>query len=304
MMYFCNIITSSRLYQFIALYHSIRKNNSDFYIFVLCMDDVVYRILKKASLERVSLINVSDIEGRDLKHIKKTRRIEEYCWTLKPIFIKYVLKKNKEIERLTYLDSDMFFYDDPKKILEGTKDSAVLLSEHDCSHDIKYVEDSVGRFNSGIISFKNTSEGLICLKWWKKKCMGWCFNTTATGQFGDQKYLENMYRKFHDVKIISTHGVNIAPWNDGQYKFTMKKGKLYIDEKPLILYHYSGFRICDKYTCIFMFGDRYQPLLHNIYIEAVREAIEFVDRLEEHFDGSFLEEQHKDRFKTFSMIIR
>jgi hypothetical protein len=267
------------------------------------MDEDTFRILETAALNNITLTKLSDIEDKQLMELKECRNIEEYCWTLKPVFLAYVLKNNRNIDRLTYLDADMLFYDDPERIFEGNYHAAVTLSEHDCYSNIKYVEDDVGRFNAGIISFKNNFRGRNCLYWWRKQCLSWCYNTTETGQFGDQKYLEQMFKRFIDVSYFDVPGVNIAPWNDEKYKMKIKKGLLYVNDDRLILYHYCGFRIHDKHSCVFMYGDKYLPIIHNVYMEAIKHAIEFIECIDPSFDGSFIEESNNGRFKVFSLVF-
>ena len=267
------------------------------------MDEDTFRILEEAKLDNVILNKLNEIENNHLLTLKSIRKAEEYCWTLKPVYLLYVIEHNY-IERLTYLDADLFFYDDPERIIETSNNCSVLLSEHDCNFDIKYVEDDVGRFNAGIISFKNNFRGRNCLNWWKKQCVKWCYNTTETGQFGDQKYLEQMYERFMEVCPIDVPGVNIAPWNDEKYRIYIKKGNLFINDDRLILYHYCGFRVVDKYSCVFMYGNKYSPVIHNPYMESIKEAILLVETIDSEFDGSFIEKFNEGRFKVFSLVNR
>lgn len=299
-MYFCNIITRTRLYQFIALYNSIKENSKSFKIFVLCMDEDTFRILEAAKLENLILNRHSEIEDIHLLNLKSIRKTEEYCWTLKPVYLMYVLKHN-DIDRLTYLDADLFFYDDPERIFVASDNCSVLLSEHDSNFDIKYVEDYVGRFNAGIISFKNNFRGRECLSWWKKQCIKWCYNTTETGQFGDQKYLEQIHERFNEVQPINVTGVNIAPWNDQKYIIYKKDGNLYINNARLILYHYCGFRVVDKNSCIFMYGNKCIPLIHHPYMKAIKKAIHLVESIDKEFDIRSFEKIDVGQFNIFSL---
>jgi len=267
------------------------------------MDEDTFRILEEAKLDNLILNKLIEIEDNHLLSLKSIRKAEEYCWTLKPVYLMYLLGRNN-IDRLTYIDADLFFYDDPERILEKSNNCSVLLSEHDCNSDIKYVEEDVGRFNAGIVSFKNNFRGRNCLNWWKQQCIKWCYNTTETGQFGDQKYLEEMPERFNDVRPIDVAGVNIAPWNDEKYKICIKKGKLFINEDRLILYHYCGFRVIDKNSCVFMYGNKYFPPIHNPYMESIKNAILLVESIDREFDGSFIEKCNEGRFNIYSLTVR
>ncbi|HWR61516.1 MAG TPA: putative nucleotide-diphospho-sugar transferase [Clostridia bacterium] len=301
-MHLCNIVSSSRLYQFIALYYSIEQNIKHFEVYVLCMDDDTSRILGAIGFGHMHLIPLSRLEDDVLLNAKSSRTISEYCWTLKPAFILHILKQYAFINRLTYLDADMFLYNDPSYVFEKEKSASVLLSRHNFSKELMYMEKDAGIFNSGFISFKNSREGIGCLTWWKERCIDWCYDTTVTGQFGDQKYLELMYESFKGISIIEDPGINVAPWNEAKRKFTRSRGKLYIDDSPLILYHYCGFRICSKSSCIFMFGNTYKPLIHNPYMQAVKKAILQVQGIDSCFDGCFSEKSTIEKFNRYSIV--
>lgn len=300
-MYFCNVVSKTRLYQFIALYDSIKKTCGTFKIFVLCMDDDTARILKQTGLENAVLITLEEIEDERLKSLKSTRNTSEYCWTLKPVLMSYVFEHFENVDWLTYLDADMYFFSNPQNIFTGCDNCSVLLSEHDSNEQIKFVEEAVGRFNAGLVSFKNNSNGRECLYWWKKQCIKWCYNTTVTGQFGDQKYLEDIFVLFKNVCPITVSGVNIAPWNDAKYDMNMRNGALHIDHSPLVLYHYCGFRLIDKNSCVFMFGNTHKPIIHNPYMKAIKDAVTLVQSIDPGFDGCFIEESSVGKFQTFPL---
>jgi hypothetical protein len=254
------------------------------------MDDETARILKQAGLEKAVLITLQDIENPQLLELKAARSTSEYCWTLKPVLLTYVFEHFDNIDWLTYLDADVFFFNNPKSIFNGSESCSVLLSEHDSNASIKFIEEAVGRFNAGLISFRKDFNGREILHWWKKQCIKWCFNTTVTGQFGDQKYLEDIFRLYKGVCSITEPGVNIAPWNEEKYDMNKKEDILYISSSPLILYHFCGFRLIDKHTCIFKFGNTHKPLIHNPYMKAVKTAIDLVDSIDSSLDRLLFEE--------------
>ena len=271
--------------------------------FVLCMDDDTARILRQAGLENAVLVTLEEIEDDELKNLRSTRNISEYCWTLKPVLMTYVFEHYENIDWLTYLDADMYFYSDPQIIFKECENCSVLLSEHDSEEHIKFVEESVGRFNAGLVSFKNNISGREALYWWKKECINWCYNTTVTGQFGDQKYLEDIFILFKPVCPVTVPGVNIAPWNEEKYYMNLRENRLYIDDNPLVLYHYCGFRLIDKTSCAFMFGNTHKPIIHNPYMKAVKAAIMLIQAIEPDFDGCNLEANNAGKFTAFPLDI-
>ena len=69
----------------------LKKLEKKMRFIVITVDKKSYQILKKQK----SLISIKseELECFDLKKIKKERKINEYCWTLKPIGIDYIFKK-------------------------------------------------------------------------------------------------------------------------------------------------------------------------------------------------------------------
>ena len=59
--------------------------------------------------QKYRIKKISNFETSQLNLLKKERTIAEYCWTLTPHVIEWVFKENVHINRLTYLDADLFF---------------------------------------------------------------------------------------------------------------------------------------------------------------------------------------------------
>ena len=76
--------------------------------FTLCMDQDTYDVLQAMRPDNVTLIQVSALENEELLELKRTRDQSEYCWTVKPVFLEFVLDGHPELERVTYIDADLF----------------------------------------------------------------------------------------------------------------------------------------------------------------------------------------------------
>ena len=62
---------------------------------------------------------------------------------------------------VTYLDTDLYFFNNCEKIYDENKNCSILLSRHNLSDHAKLTgvdEKIVGKFNAGWISFKKNSE--------------------------------------------------------------------------------------------------------------------------------------------------
>jgi len=100
-----------------------------------------------------------------------------------------------------------------------------------------------------MLIFRNDKNGLECLKWWKEKCIEWCYAYYEDGKMGDQMYLDVWREKFKGVCILQNRGANVASWNIDNYSFFKKNDELWLKvidggkEFPLIFYHYHGLKI-------------------------------------------------------------
>ena len=286
----CMVLSKYRLYQGIALYRSLSDTHKDFKVFILCMDDETYEVLKLLDLEKITLVKSYKLENKILLEKKAERKLNEYCWTLKPLFLEYIMA-NTDLERVTYIDADLYFFSDCSKIFEDAPRSSVLLSNHDFPKNLSHITDRCGKYNSGFISFKRDKDGLRCLAWWKGKCLYWCGDKTEKGKFGDQKYLDNMPLLSKRVCEVRTPGVNIAPWNHEKYRFSINNGEVYINEFKLIFYHYCGFRVVNKNNFVLTLDidKKLIPIIYTPYTTAIQKAIDDIEKIKPDFDGYYIE---------------
>lgn len=230
---FCTIVTKYRLHQCIALYNSIRKFIPEAVFAVLCMDEDTNRLLEKAGLPGIRVIPLEQLESSELRAVKVDRSIREYCWTMKPVLVQYLIDRYKSFEIIAYLDSDLYFFDNPLKLFVGKENWNVLVTTHKVNKKV----------NSGFIAFRRTRTSNRALEWWRKKCLGWCFDRNEGGRFGDQGYLDSMRKIFDRVKYLKMPGVNIAPWNCFNYDFSFKGGRIYVGRCRLVFFHFSRYNL-------------------------------------------------------------
>jgi hypothetical protein len=291
--YFCTILSKTRLYQGLALLSSLKKvMGDDYYIYIHCIDEESYNLLKKINWKNSKLIHEKKFAKR-IVSLRNERKVHEYCWTMKPVLCEYVLLKYPSIERLTYLDSDLYFWGDPRGIFTNQRDCSVLLSiEEKYSPRVnqsiqRRMSKVTGLYNSGFISFKRDEIGLQAVTWWKEKCLENCRISPEEGLFGDQKYLDELSSLFPGICDISTPGVNIGPWNELKYQFSTINGSILIDNQLLIFYHFSGLRVSGKNNIqsVNRVNWKRRPLIYQVYSEAIDEAIEFAERIDPTFNG-------------------
>jgi hypothetical protein len=299
---FCIILSKYRLYQGIALYRSLVYNHNNFRVFILCVDDEAYQMCTSMNLENAVILRTEELTDERLAVIKQNRRLNEYCWTLKPFFLDYVLKKYEYIDNAVYLDADICFFSDPAPMFENRNNYCALFSEHDFLEKDSAVEKNCGKYNSGLVIFKNCKTSLDILKWWEEKCIDWCFDSVDEGKFGDQKYLDLMPRLFEGIYSISAPGVNIAPWNEAKYQFSNKAAKVFANMDQLICYHYCGLRLLNKNQYALLIGSQIpNSVIHTPYTLVVQQVISDIESISPGFDGYFVESHFHNRAKIYEI---
>jgi len=218
----------------LSLLESLSKHDSTSFIFVLCLDDATFSLLKNLGLNNVQLLQVLDLEKAfpELLKAKANRSITEYFWTLTPYLLFYLIFRNKSCSTLTYLDADQFFYSDPKIIFDEIGNSDVAIMPHRFPESINSSGEH-GEFNVSWLTFKNTPNAQACLEWWKASCHEWCYAAGDETRYGDQKYLDDFPKKYNGVHVIENIGCGVAPWNLVAFDF----------RNQLILFHFQSFRI-------------------------------------------------------------
>jgi hypothetical protein len=231
----------------LALYRSLKEHCPEFRLWILCMDNSVYTALSNMGLPDMELIKLDDFEkgDDDLRRAKQNRSRTEYYFTCTPSWSLYILNNFSEVNMITYVDADLYFYADPEQIFHEIGDHSIAIIEHCYARQYKKME-ICGKYNVGWISFRRDENGLACLRWWRDRCNEWCYKRFEDGKFADQKYLDDWPTRFNRVIVIQHKGANLASWNIENYKVNQDNGKTWIDEQCLIFFHFHRFKRLTK----------------------------------------------------------
>lgn len=274
MMHFCTLFNSFYIQKGLATYLSLEKVTDKFHLYVMAFDKECYDKLNSYNLQHLTVELVDDFETPDLLAVKPTRNMAEYCWTCSPAVTYHFLTKYN-LPEITYLDSDLMFTNNPQILFEEIGSASVGLSEH----WFHYNNERAGRFCVQFVYFKNDTNGLAALKYWRDSCIEWCFARYKDGKYGDQSYLEEIPRRFQNVHIIKHRGCGLAPWNYKIYKYLVNY-RIYYNglEYPVIFFHFHGMKfLVDEYVLTMTSGDGsiptvIKPLYYDPYIELIREV--------------------------------
>ncbi len=250
MYYFCTYFDQHYLDKGLALYHSLTMHCSPFRLWILCMDEVTYRILTDMQLPQVQLIPLSDFEKDDpmLLNAKQNRSLIEYYFTCTPSLPLYVMDHVPEVDIITYLDADLYFFSSIEPIYQELGEGSILIIGHRFPTAFKYRE-RVGIYNVGMLSFRRDTNGLACLHRWRNQCLVWCYDRIENGRYADQKYLDDWPDRFAGVVVLQHKGAGLAPWNLANYIYSWNNGELFVDGQPIIMYHVQGFKRINRWIC-------------------------------------------------------
>jgi hypothetical protein len=244
----------------LALYESLVKHSSEpFTLHILAMDDVTLWILDSMDLPHVQVIPYRSFESTmKMAAVKHSREPREYFWTCASVLMEYMLRF-PQIDQITYLDADVFFFSDPKQIFDEMQGRSIGITPHRFNENTPAHVLNNGRFNVGIVVANNDDAGRDCITRWAAQVREWCYDRReGEHQCGDQKYLDEWPIHYWDSLAILEHpGINLGPWAVGNYAveflcFKNQRGMdeigVCVDNYPLVAYHFHEFKNPDKLT--------------------------------------------------------
>jgi hypothetical protein len=234
---FCTVLDSGYLARGLVLYRSLVERSVAFRLRVVCMDEKTERLLEQLALPGVDVISVGELEGRDpgLRAVRPDRTIKEYCWTLKPSLVLYLLEHEPELEQLAYIDADHMFWNDPAPIYRELDGGSVLIVPQ------RTESERVGRYNAGYVLFARSEATFEILRWWRERCLEHC--EAGIDQTGDQGYLSEWPTRFAGVRVLHHPGGGLAPWNSNQHVLGTDNGVVTVDGLPLLFFHHQSLRL-------------------------------------------------------------
>jgi hypothetical protein len=249
--------------QGLALHASLQRHAGSYTLWILCVDEQAYSVLTELRLPNVRLLRVEDVETAELLAVKPTRTRGEYCWTLTPFAPRFVFEADANVQRVTYLDADMWFRRDPAPIFRELEASGkqVLITHHAYAPEFDLTENS-GRFCVQFLTVTRNG-GETVRKWWEERCIEWCYARAEDGKFGDQKYLDDWPERFGQlVHVLADKELALAPWNATRFPYA-----------DSVFYHFHGLRIISGRYVWLGLGRLVVPVpvLRNVYRPYLRE---------------------------------
>ena len=236
-MSFCTIADTLFLSRALALYGSLLKHSPDFCLFVLCVDDFTERTV--AGLRHIEAIPLAALAAADqgFRNVRDSRTPLEYCCTAKPVLLLHLFERFPEIDVLTYIDADMFFFSDPAAILTELGTASILVTGYDAAADPGKL---AGRYNAALVVFRQNADSMNCLATWREQCLEWCFKRREERGFLDQKYLNEWPARFGSARVSEHTGINAGRRHIVGRAITAADGAILVDGVRLICFHFHS----------------------------------------------------------------
>ncbi|MBV8252238.1 MAG: hypothetical protein JO154_06475 [Chitinophaga sp.] len=290
-LYYCTLFDSNYLSRGLAMYESLAAVCNSFHLYVFAFDDKCLQVLKGMRLANMTVVSLKEFEDPELLKIKPTRNRAEYCWTCSSSTILYCIQQF-QLDHCTYIDADLYFYNDPQVLMDEMGDRSVMITEH--RYTPMYDKSKLsGKYCVQYVTFRNTEEGMTALQWWRNACLDWCYDRHEDGKFGDQKYLDDWTTRFKGVWVMENLGGGLALWNIQQYQVFEEKGKLMCREISTgkvfapIFYHFHYLKYFSDGTI--ELGRRIitpdvKELFYKPYIKALEKAKQAINAADNSFD--------------------
>lgn len=279
---YCTLFDRNYLFQGVALYDSLIKVSDSFVLYTLCMDNVSYGLLRRLELPGVVPILYEELLTDEVRAVKEQTTRGQFCWACQPLLCKHLLQKH-DLDLITYLEADSFFFNDPELIFDELGEDAVSVVPHRFPPDRDYSK-TAGRYCVQFNAFRNNGEGKRVLDFWIENCFK--YSKDKPDEHPGQMCLD-AWTEFESVKEIAQIGAGAGPWNIIQYQIEVKRDRVFVDGKPLIFYHYHQFSWIEGggyYFGHYPLGKGAIALIYRPYVEALVEAERKVHSVDRSFD--------------------
>lgn len=278
MYHFCTYFDSNYLLRGLTLYRSLVATGCSFKLHVLALDDQALALIGRLHLPNLEAFGLCDLEAwaPSLLRVKAERSLIEYYFTITPQVPLFFLDRHLDINLITCLDADLYFYSSPEALFDELGTASVLITPHRYPESLKSHE-MYGLYNVQFQSFRRDDTGLACLNRWRDQCLEWCYDRIEDGKYADQKYLDEWPERYGDGLVVAENpGCGVAPWNWSSYPMELEGDNMTIGGCPLVFYHFHGLKVFHKYFIsngLLDWGLMPRPLMRWLYVGYVREMM-------------------------------
>ena len=248
------------------------------YHFVIGLVDEFNEQIDYTCYERFEILPATQIPNLDVELLSRKYNIIELNTCVKASFIKHLKNIYPNAKCIFYFDPDIKIFDTLASLESELDNHDTLLTPHILSplpvDEHLPAENTFlnyGLYNLGFLGLKPSARSVnAMLDWWEARILKFGYDRTAEGYFVDQIWGNLMPLFFANVKILSSLGCNMAPWNLHERSCIKKAEDCYTlpDQTRLLFYHFSGYDVAypqriSKYFHRFSLSEL--PVLEDMY---------------------------------------
>jgi lipopolysaccharide biosynthesis glycosyltransferase len=195
------------------------------------------------------LLQVHEMNLPEFEEMYNRYNLLELNCALKSFFVRWGLDTYKP-EYLFYLDADMMVHDSLASLEELLNQYSILVTPHitkpfprDNLLPAEHTILKTGMYNAGFFAVKNDVTGNALINWWKERMVDEGYERPKDGYNCDQNWLNFAPLYFAGVKNVDHPGCNVAYWNFHEKDIEKRGEKVYVNNQPLLIFHYSGYSI-------------------------------------------------------------
>jgi len=203
---------------------------------------------EKLALKDYDILEMDELTDKAITAMVNRYNIIELNTALKPFFIRHLFQFNASLEKLIYLDPDIYVFGNMDIVFKDLDTYDFILTPHFSTpiYDSFLLTEKIvlntGIFNLGFIAVKRSHTLTDLLKWWCMKMTNECIHNLAKGYFVDQLWMNLSICHFNNYKIDKSPGLNAAHWNLHERTFKCQNNIWWVnDTYPLLFFHFSSY---------------------------------------------------------------
>jgi hypothetical protein len=283
MRHYCAVFDKNYLFQGLTVFRSLSFSSEKYKFYPLCMDDESYNLLTEMKLNDMIPVKLDDIMTDELVEVRNRTTKGQFCWVCQPIICQYILNKFKA-EMVIYLEADSLFFSDPEVILQELGEDSVSLVPHNFTPAFDNTAVA-GEYCVQFNAFKNDERSHKVLSYWKQSCF--TYSRERLTDYPGQTCLNDWPILFDGVKHIENIGAGVAPWNVNSYKVSSNNNQIYVDDTPVIFYHFHQYGQYEDGTHelgSYPFTIAAKKLIYGKYIHELKATIDLVHQVDPKFN--------------------
>ena len=226
------------------LFSSLKKHHPEASLF-LCLADIPKSEIN-LNIDGVEVIPATELAVDNFADFAFRYDIMEFNTALKPFFFSWLIQE-RGFEEVVYLDPDIEVFEPLNPVFKSFEQGADFNITPHLTSPAEFAEfpDDIGImkagiYNLGFIGMNNSQAAQSFLAWWQRRLRYQCVNQQDQGIFVDQKFVDLLPAFHENVAILRNHTLNVAYWNIEQRDLTQNGDRWFVDEQPLVFFHFSG----------------------------------------------------------------